>query len=195
MNSTKNLAHSPKTVVGCAKPCVRPSAPAVAARSPSGLSSLEPGESWDGPATPLKRRRIPRPTRRCWPCAKPRQHWGRGVCWQRRSTSLWNLAPCALGPRFWPECHGWSSGPPIPNPVLAVRLRNVAEDPRLNHRCQVRGGVLERECAELLKGFFCGPASGQVDWGEVPGVVERAGLETGVAVMVTVGSNPTLSAI
>ncbi|MCH2659072.1 tRNA adenosine(34) deaminase TadA [bacterium] len=33
-------------------------------------------------------------------------------------------------------------------------LRNVVADPRLNHRCQVRGGVRNRECADLLKGFF-----------------------------------------
>ena len=33
-------------------------------------------------------------------------------------------------------------------------LRNVVEDPRLNHRCEVRGGVLARQCADLLKDFF-----------------------------------------
>ena len=33
-------------------------------------------------------------------------------------------------------------------------LRNVVADPRLNHRCQVRGGVRNRQCADLLKGFF-----------------------------------------
>ena len=33
-------------------------------------------------------------------------------------------------------------------------LRNVVQDSRLNHCCQVRGGVLERECADLLRGFF-----------------------------------------
>ena len=33
-------------------------------------------------------------------------------------------------------------------------LRNVVQDPRLNHRCQVLGGVMERECAAQLRGFF-----------------------------------------
>ena len=33
-------------------------------------------------------------------------------------------------------------------------LRNVVEDPRLNHRCEVRGGVLARQCADVLKDFF-----------------------------------------
>jgi len=33
-------------------------------------------------------------------------------------------------------------------------LRNVVEDPRLNHRCQVLGGVMEEECAVQLRAFF-----------------------------------------
>ena len=33
-------------------------------------------------------------------------------------------------------------------------LRNLVQDARLNHRCSLAGGVLERESAELLKGFF-----------------------------------------
>ncbi len=33
-------------------------------------------------------------------------------------------------------------------------LRNVVQDDRLNHWCGVVGGVLEEECAELLRSFF-----------------------------------------
>jgi tRNA(adenine34) deaminase len=33
-------------------------------------------------------------------------------------------------------------------------LRNLVQDARLNHCCQVQGGVLEEECAGLLKDFF-----------------------------------------
>lgn len=33
-------------------------------------------------------------------------------------------------------------------------LFDVVRDPRLNHRVEVRGGVLEAECGELLKDFF-----------------------------------------
>ena len=33
-------------------------------------------------------------------------------------------------------------------------LFDIARDPRLNHRPQVRGGVLEAECAHLLTNFF-----------------------------------------
>jgi tRNA(Arg) A34 adenosine deaminase TadA len=35
-------------------------------------------------------------------------------------------------------------------------LRNVVADPRLNHTCQVTGGVLHDECAGLLQSFFEG---------------------------------------
>ena len=33
-------------------------------------------------------------------------------------------------------------------------LYKIAEDPRLNHRCEVTGGVLEKECVQLLRDFF-----------------------------------------
>jgi tRNA(adenine34) deaminase len=33
-------------------------------------------------------------------------------------------------------------------------LWDVVRDPRLNHRPEVYGGVLEDECAELMRGFF-----------------------------------------
>ena len=35
-------------------------------------------------------------------------------------------------------------------------LRNVVQDPRLNHTCLVTGGVLHNECADLLQSFFSG---------------------------------------
>lgn len=36
----------------------------------------------------------------------------------------------------------------------AKTLYQVLEDPRLNHRCEVIGGVLAKECGELLTAFF-----------------------------------------
>jgi len=33
-------------------------------------------------------------------------------------------------------------------------LGSIATDPRLNHRCEVVGGVLSEECSEVLRGFF-----------------------------------------
>lgn len=75
------------------------------------------------------------------------------------STTLYaTLEPCAM-------CAGAIVLARIPRLVFAAddpkagacgSLRNIVEDPRLNHRCQVRGGVLGRECADLLKDFFVG---------------------------------------
>ena len=33
-------------------------------------------------------------------------------------------------------------------------LYEISDDPRLNHRCKVTGGVMEQECVALLQGFF-----------------------------------------
>jgi tRNA(adenine34) deaminase len=44
----------------------------------------------------------------------------------------------------------------------AVRtLFRVVEDPRLNHRVEVCGGILADECAALLRGFFANLRSQQ----------------------------------
>jgi tRNA(adenine34) deaminase len=42
-------------------------------------------------------------------------------------------------------------------------LFDVVRDPRLNHRVEVRGGILEAECSALLKNFFAArqPAAGE----------------------------------
>ena len=73
------------------------------------------------------------------------------------ATTLYvTLEPCAM-------CAGAAVLARVPRLVFGAvdpksgacgSLRNIVEDPRLNHRCQVRGRVLERECVELLKGFF-----------------------------------------
>lgn len=36
----------------------------------------------------------------------------------------------------------------------AGSLMNLLQDPRLNHRCEVTGGVRTEECRDLLRGFF-----------------------------------------
>ena len=33
-------------------------------------------------------------------------------------------------------------------------LRNLVQDPRLNHSCEVATGVMGQECGDLLRGFF-----------------------------------------
>ena len=45
-------------------------------------------------------------------------------------------------------------GCPDPKGGYVDTLGRLASDPRLNHRCQVRSGVLGRECGALLTGFF-----------------------------------------
>jgi tRNA(adenine34) deaminase len=72
------------------------------------------------------------------------------------STLYVTLEPCAM-------CAGAIVLARIPRLVFAAydpkggacgTLRNVVQDERLNHRCEVVGGVLEREGADLLKAFF-----------------------------------------
>ena len=41
-----------------------------------------------------------------------------------------------------------------PKAGAAGSLYDILRDPRMAHRCLVTGGVLERECAELLRVFF-----------------------------------------
>ena len=33
-------------------------------------------------------------------------------------------------------------------------VRDVVRDPRMNHTCEVRGGVLQAECSAILRCFF-----------------------------------------
>jgi tRNA(adenine34) deaminase len=41
-----------------------------------------------------------------------------------------------------------------PKAGYCATLGNLVQDPRLNHRLQVRAGVMEEESAALLRGFF-----------------------------------------
>ena len=41
-----------------------------------------------------------------------------------------------------------------PKAGAVATLYQIPTDPRLNHRMEVRGGVLADECAALLKAFF-----------------------------------------
>jgi tRNA(adenine34) deaminase len=73
------------------------------------------------------------------------------------NTTLYvTLEPCAM-------CAGAIVLARVPRLVFAAydpkggacgTLRNVVQDARLNHRCEVVGGVMASECADLLKGFF-----------------------------------------
>lgn len=45
-------------------------------------------------------------------------------------------------------------GAPDPKAGACGTLYNIVQDPRLNHRLPVTAGVLEKDCAELLREFF-----------------------------------------
>jgi tRNA(adenine34) deaminase len=45
-------------------------------------------------------------------------------------------------------------GCPDPKAGYCGTLGNIPQDPRLNHRCAVEGGLLAEECAELMRMFF-----------------------------------------
>ena len=47
-------------------------------------------------------------------------------------------------------------GPQDPRAGAAYSLYNVVQDPRLNHSLEVTAGVLEDECAAVLRSFFKG---------------------------------------
>ena len=51
-------------------------------------------------------------------------------------------------------------GPQDPRAGAAYSLYNVVQDPRLNHFVEVTTGVLEGECAALLRAFFHGKRPG-----------------------------------
>lgn len=45
-------------------------------------------------------------------------------------------------------------GPQDPRAGAAFSLYNIVQDDRLNHQVELTTGVLEEECAELLRSFF-----------------------------------------
>ncbi len=72
------------------------------------------------------------------------------------STLYVTLEPCAMcaGAVVLARVPRVVFGCPDPKAGAAGSVLDVLAEPRLNHRPQVVGGVLERECAELLRAFF-----------------------------------------
>ena len=52
-----------------------------------------------------------------------------------------------------------------PKAGAVASLFDVLRDPRLNHRVDVRGGILEAECGQVLLDFFAGHRGGAADGG------------------------------
>jgi tRNA(adenine34) deaminase len=82
-----------------------------------------------------------------------------------RSLGQWRLEGCTLYVTLEPcaMCAGAAVlariptvvfGAPDPKAGFAGSLGNLLQDPRLNHRAEVVGGVLEEECGALLREFF-----------------------------------------
>ncbi len=77
--------------------------------------------------------------------------------WRREGTTLYvTLEPCpmCMGALLQARVSRLVFGTPDPKGGAAVSLYRMAEDPRLNHRMEVVGGVLEERCSTQLRGFF-----------------------------------------
>lgn len=79
--------------------------------------------------------------------------------WRLDDTVLYvTLEPCAMcaGALVNARVAGLVYGARDPRAGAVESLYSICTDPRLNHRLWVRGGVLEDECARLLRDFFRG---------------------------------------
>jgi tRNA(adenine34) deaminase len=90
--------------------------------------------------------------------------------WRLEGCTLYvTLEPCAMcaGALVLARVDRLVYGAPDPKAGFAGSVGDLVRNDRLNHRLDVTGGVLERECAELLRGFFRerrdGPAGDRVD--------------------------------
>ncbi len=79
--------------------------------------------------------------------------------WRLDGATLYaTLEPCAMctGAAVNGRIRRIVYGCPDPKAGYCGTLGNLAQDPRLNHRCDVEGGVLAKESSELLQLFFRG---------------------------------------
>ena len=77
--------------------------------------------------------------------------------WRLPGTTLYvTLEPCAMcaGAIVLARIPSVVFGVPDPKAGAAGSVLNVLAEPALNHRPEVTGGLLEAECAALLRSFF-----------------------------------------
>jgi tRNA(adenine34) deaminase len=77
--------------------------------------------------------------------------------WRLNGCAMYvTLEPCAMcaGALVNSRVERLVYGAPDPKAGFCGTLGNLVQDPRLNHRLEVTAGVLEGECAALLRGFF-----------------------------------------
>ena len=74
------------------------------------------------------------------------------------ATMYVTLEPCAMcaGALVLARIARLVYGPQDPRAGAALSLYNIVQDPRLNHHVEITTGVLEDECAALLRSFFEG---------------------------------------
>jgi tRNA(adenine34) deaminase len=83
--------------------------------------------------------------------------------WRLPGTTLYvTLEPCAMcaGAIVLARIPSVVFGAPDPKAGAAGSVLDVLAEPALNHRPEVTGGVLEAECAGLLRGFFAKKRTG-----------------------------------
>jgi tRNA(adenine34) deaminase len=71
-------------------------------------------------------------------------------------TLVVTLEPCAMcaGAAVWSRLERIVYGAPDLKAGAAWSLYNIPQDERLNHFIEMEAGILEEECADLLKAFF-----------------------------------------
>jgi tRNA(adenine34) deaminase len=76
--------------------------------------------------------------------------------WRVEATLVVTQEPCPMcaGALVNARVQRLVYGCPNPKAGAIASLFEIATDPRLNHRLEVRGGVRAEECAELLQKFF-----------------------------------------
>ena len=77
--------------------------------------------------------------------------------WHLEGCSMYvTLEPCAMcaGALVLSRIDRLVFGAADPKAGFAGSLGDLVRDPRLNHAVEVRGGVLESECGEVLRAFF-----------------------------------------
>ncbi|HUF11795.1 MAG TPA: tRNA adenosine(34) deaminase TadA [Longimicrobiales bacterium] len=77
--------------------------------------------------------------------------------WRLTETTLYvTLEPCAMcaGAMVLARVKRVVYGTPDPKAGMCGSLGNLVQDPRLNHRAELTGGVLEQPCGDILREFF-----------------------------------------
>ena len=79
--------------------------------------------------------------------------------WRLEGAALYvTLEPCPMcaGAAVLARIDKLVYGPQDPRAGAAYSLYNIVQDPRLNHQVEITTGVLEEECAHVLRSFFEG---------------------------------------